>query len=48
MEIDIYNSRVTEVRWYIRLLSDEMRFKEEIKQEIQMCLLEQYGGYTIW
>lgn len=36
------------LEWYIYLEEDEKKFGEEMKQEIDLDLKEQYGGEKLW
>jgi len=34
--------------WYIYLEEDEEKFAEEIRQEVCLNMIEQYGGDKLW
>ena len=36
------------LEWYIYLTEDEEKFQEEIKQEMNLNMQEQFGGKKLW
>ena len=48
MEIIFRWSRIWKLSWDVYLDIEEGEYLEEIRQEIGLCIQEQYGGHQIY
>lgn len=48
MKVYIYPRIFTTVEWFVSLDKDEMKYADEILEEIHLCMEEQYPGDRIY